>query len=101
MAARKHLFLLILLALISLKVASAAIHVYTHHIGDNAHIEDCELCDHAINNQELEFDTPTPGNQPEATPLFIATKQEIFYQSGYTPSSIYNDQFCRPPPRLT
>ena len=59
MALRKYAYLLILLALIALKVSSSALHMYLHHADDHEHIDECELCEHAIYSQNAEFSTPT------------------------------------------
>ena len=101
MAVKKNVFLLILLGLISLKVASAAIHIYVHHGGDHQDYEDCELCEHAINNQEFELYSPTAYQQPAAEfrPVFVS--QHTFYYSRALKSSLYDDKFCRPPPCFT
>jgi len=66
-------------ALIVLKVS--AIQVFLHDCEDEGQKNDCELCDHAIHNQNIEFSTPPQphGFEIDHTPVFC--QRESHYKS--------------------
>ncbi|WP_350285978.1 hypothetical protein [uncultured Croceitalea sp.] len=95
MALKKHFFPLILLALIAFKVS--ALHVYLHH-SDEEHDDDCELCEHAIYHQIIEFSTPADFElvRIDYTPHF--NQQEPYHDSVHVSAFFDNTLFVRPPP---
>ena len=100
MVARKFFYSIILLALIAFKVNSATLHNYLHHGNDGEQEEQCELCEHAINHQNLEFPFAYLAEIPtnKAIPHFSTTpiRVESLEVSGY----FITQFFTRPPPSI-
>lgn len=99
MEGRKYLHILFLVALIALKVS--AVHVYFHNCDEEEHMDDCELCEHAIYNQNIEFSTPTQFHSFEIDHTSTFCQLESHYESVCITTFINDTHFGRPPPSLT
>jgi len=99
MMKKKHLHILFLVVLIAFKFS--AVHVYLHNCDDEGDVADCELCEHAIFNQNIEFSTPSqfPNFEIDLTPIFFQRKNH--YESVCIATLIDDIHFGRPPPSLT
>ncbi len=97
MVAKKQLYTLLLFALIALKVS--ALPIYSHY-SDDTHVDDCELCEHAIANQVVEFFTPDQIVHPEADEVPVFSKQVATYEGIQLKSHFDDARFGRPPPTL-
>ena len=96
MEERKYPYMLFLVGLIALRVS--AINIYLHDCTDERNINDCELCEHAIHSQNIEFTTPPQfhGFEVDIIPFF--SQLESHYDS-ICESIPINDTFLgRPPP---
>ena len=98
MAMKKFLQILFLVVVIVLKVSSVAFHIYVQH-GDDMHQDKCELCEYAVNNQDIDSDIPEQYNNIELL-SYIFSEQKDFYKSVNKRLSIDNTCFGRPPPSL-
>lgn len=100
MAVKKYVYFPVLLALIVLKVSFTILHVYVHNELEAEHTDSCELCEHAIYNQNIEFSTPEQLHSLEAdyTPVFCQLERS--YDSIFIKLQVDNTLFCRPPPSL-
>ncbi len=100
MAVKKNVCSLVLLALIALKVSAAALHIYLHHGHEDEHMEVCELCEHAMYNQNIEFSTPVEFHNLEVdySPTFC--QLENSYDIIFIKLPVDNTRFGRPPPSL-
>ncbi|UII79713.1 hypothetical protein [Flagellimonas sp. CMM7] len=92
---RKILGLFIFVSLMFVKVS--ALHVYAHQDGDQEKIENCKICDLAVENQNMELNQVS---NPEAFhSTFLNSIDNNFY---YISLSIEKDfsyyLFSRPPP---
>lgn len=96
MASIKYLHILFLVTLIALKVS--AILIYVHHHECDGQIDDCELCDHAIHNQSIEFSTPPLFQGTEIERSLFLFQPNSHYKSVCVTTHINNTHFGRPPP---
>lgn len=95
MAVKKFLYSFILLALLAFKVS--AMHVYLHQEED-IQIEDCELCEHAVQNQNAAFSVTFPPSIPlNATAPINVLKVERFETPALS-NALIALPFTRPPP---
>ena len=100
MVVRELFYSLILLALIAFKVGSTSIHNYLHHGFDDEHIEQCELCEHAINHQNLEVPFANQIEVPTNKIVFHLSMAPISAESLEASSYSIAQLFTRPPPFL-
>lgn len=100
MAVKKDLYILLLLALIAFKVSSVAIHNHLHHSHDDEHEDNCELCEHALYHQNVEFFAPAdfPSIRVDNAPHFHQQKDS--YKSVCVAPVFNKTLFGRPPPLL-
>lgn len=101
MVARKLIYSFILLILITFKVSSAAVHNYLHHEYDDGHEEQCELCEHAIYHQNLEFPFSYQTEVPTNTTVLHLSSAPIGVKSLEVSSYSISQLFTRPPPSLS
>ncbi len=95
---RKYLQILFFLILIFFKVSAA--HVYLHN-HDDSNIDNCELCEHAVYNQTIEFSTPPSFDKDfEIDRIPAIYHQESHYENIYITVFINDIYFGRPPPSL-
>ncbi len=96
MTVKRFLHILLFVTLIVLKASAAP--VYLHSCHDDEHIDDCELCEHAIHNQNIEFSTPPQFQifEIDSTPILYQHKNH--YESVYIKTHIIDLRFGRPPP---
>ncbi len=97
MVMKKYLQVSILIGLIALKVSSAALHMYLHHGNNPDQEEKCELCEHAIQNQDIDSDISIAFNDLEFA-YYNFSEQKDFYKSIVHKSTFYSTLFSRPPP---
>lgn len=97
-AMRRDIYTLVFLALITFKVSTAAIHIHLHHGHDDGHEDQCELCEHAIYHQNLEFSTPTDLVSTEAENTPDQHRPINLYESVDVDTFLNNTLFGRPPP---
>ncbi len=99
MAIKNFLHIAFLVTAIVLKVSSVSIHMFVEHNEGEASGEKCELCEHAIHNQELDSDTP---EQYTSIEIFFTNyaNQNNLYKSIAPSVAIDSSLFGRPPPSL-
>ncbi len=86
----------ILLALMLFKVSS--FHVYCHEDGASDEIENCELCDLAVENQQSEF-AFTPTQTVTSIALVVTDIQNsVTYKQPIFITLLRHQLFGRPPP---
>jgi len=95
---KKYVQLFFFITLIAFKVA--AVQVYWHDCPDDGAIDDCEICENAIHNQNIEssFSEPFYSFEICHTPAF--SKQESHYESVIIYRLSTTAHFGRPPPSL-
>ena len=98
MAMRKAVYSIILLALISFKVTSTAIHIHLHHQHDPNHEDTCELCEHAINHQDLEFTIPPSAYSIEDSTILDFNTINVFLPDAWVSTIHGKTLLIRPPP---
>lgn len=96
---KNFLHIAFLMTAIVLKVASTPIHLYVEHGEDETTGEKCELCEHAIHNQELDADIPEDYASIEAFYTYYAEPINL-YRSIARQLAIDTSRFGRPPPSL-
>ncbi|GAA3514403.1 hypothetical protein GCM10022393_30430 [Aquimarina addita] len=96
MAVKEFLHMLFFVTLIALKVSAASI--YLHDCHNDEHMDDCELCDHAIHNQNIEFSTPPQFQDFEIDTTPVSYKHENHYEPVYITTTVINLLYGRPPP---
>ena len=88
----------LLFTLMFFKVSS--FHAYTHLDSDSNEVENCSICDLAIENHDTDFllvasvDTPTPYLNT------INDKQPTIYNVVVSSSFLHFNLFGRPPPNV-
>lgn len=89
-----------LLVVLMLFKISASFHAYTHQDNTSDVIENCAICDVAIENQQTEFIATAP--QSVAAILFnIDSKEQTTFSSDVPLSfDLLSKYFGRPPPTL-
>ena len=97
MAVRKYIYSFILLALISFKVS--AFHVYEHQ-EDHSQANDCELCEYAVYNQNLEFSVETEIQVPTKMPLLLIVFPAKSIEAPMVSRFVFEHPFTRPPPTV-
>lgn len=97
MAMKKHLYTFVLLVLLAFKVT--AITAY-FHCSDETHFEDCELCEHAIQNQNVSFLVPPQTLAPKATNATIFCQGINHYETTFIATAVDDVFYGRPPPFL-
>ena len=97
MQIKKLFYSFVLLALITFKVS--ATHVYAHQ-EDNVQVEDCELCEHAIQNQNAEFSAIPQLEVPENSTVPIANAINIVFEGPEISDDVVSFPFTRPPPAV-
>jgi hypothetical protein len=95
MQIKKTFYSFVLLALIAFKVS--ATHVYAHQ-EDSVQVEDCELCEHAIQNQNAEFSAIVQLEVPENSTVPIAKVINIVFDGPEVSNDVVTFLFTRPPP---
>lgn len=100
MTLKKIVYTLILLTLIVLKVSSAALHIHLHHGHNDNHEDSCELCEYAINHQNIEFSLPVELQFVKDNKEFVFDRQNNFYKDVYLITFFEDVIFVRPPPIL-
>lgn len=88
----------LLFTLMFFKVSS--FHVYTHHDSDSNDIENCELCELAIENQNTDFLLYAPFTALEHNSEIIEYKQPATYNLVVTSTFLCFNFFGRPPPTV-
>lgn len=99
MTMKKYLHIVFLVTVIVLKVASASLHIYLDHNDADTSGEKCELCEHAIHNQDLDSDIPDEFASVEVIFSNFAFPQNL-YISVHKKFTINSYRFGRPPPSL-
>lgn len=97
METKKVFSAFILLTLILFKVSS--FHVYEHQ-GDKLQVEDCELCEYAIQNQNTDFSVPDVTSLPDLIDLPVSEVRLQNFDKVEISSSFRTFQLTRPPPSL-
>jgi len=97
MQIKKIIYSFVLLTLITFKVS--ATHVYAHE-EDNVQVEDCELCEHAIQNQNVEFSAIVQLEIPENSSTPIAKAISFGFEGPEVSNDAVTFPFTRPPPAL-
>ena len=97
MQVKKIFYAFVLLTLIVFKVSAA--HVYAHE-EDNVQVEDCELCVHAIQNQNVEFSAIVPLEVPENSSTPFGKAIRIGFENPAVSSDVAIFPFTRPPPAV-
>ncbi|TAI48706.1 hypothetical protein [Flagellimonas allohymeniacidonis] len=94
---RKILGLLFLVGVMCVKVS--ALHVYAHQDSDLETIENCDICEIALENQteSFNFDLSTEVNTPSIFPVSYKILKETDQVSGLFNHYSY---FSRPPPGI-
>jgi hypothetical protein len=95
MEIKKIFFSFILLTLIAFKVS--ATHVYAHE-EDSFQVEDCELCEQAIQNQNAEFSGQVHVSVPENTSIAMPEITICGFVSPEVTNELIAFPFTRPPP---
>jgi len=98
MVMKKLLQILFLVVVIVVKISSASLHIYVQH-GDDIHQDECELCEYAVHNQDVDSDIPEQSYDIKLL-NFNFSEQKNFYKSVHKKLSIDNTRFGRPPPSL-
>ena len=96
MAMKKYVHLFFFVTLIAFKVS--AIHVYFHDCADDGKVDDCEICEHAINNQTLAFSFSEIFHSFEVDPTPTFCTKESHYKSVKIKTLVTKVYFGRPPP---
>lgn len=93
-----HTITFVLLTLIFFKVS--AIHAYSHQDSASNQIENCKVCDSAIENQNAEHLL----SSSDWTEIFqielVSTAINLDYSQPFTTSKVHFRVFGRPPPTL-
>jgi hypothetical protein len=97
MEERKYSYMLFLIVLIAFKVS--AIQLYLHDCSDDRNVNDCELCEHAIHNQNIEFSTTPKFHSFEIDIIPFFPQPESHYNSICISIPINDTYFGRPPPQ--
>ncbi|WP_461444985.1 hypothetical protein [Maribacter sp.] len=97
---KKAPYLISLLLLILMFFKVSAVHVYTHEDTSTDQIENCKICDSAIENQDIEH-LSTASVTIDANPQLFSTPPKIAYVPlSITTSLAHLRLFSRPPPAL-
>ena len=99
MERRKYSYMLFFIALIALKLS--AVQIYVHDCADEGNVNDCELSEHAIHNQNIEFSTPPQFHSFEIDDISNIGQLVSHYESICISIPINDTYFGRPPPSLT
>ncbi|WP_422351401.1 hypothetical protein [Flagellimonas sp.] len=92
----KKIFVFLLFATLML-VKVSALHVYSHQDGETHEIENCAICEIALESQQSNFEITGKVMIPEVNTFFITEEVEFQYQINVPiPSSHFF--FSRPPP---
>ena len=92
----KYLIPILFFALMLFKVSS--FHVYTHHDSSSDQIENCAICDVAIENQDVEFQLNSVVSVPNYQ-IFESIQTKIVVQNQVDTSfDLHFTRFGRPPP---
>ena len=76
----------------------SSFHVYTHHDSDSNDIENCELCELAIENQNTDFLLDASFTAVEHNFEILKFNQPVTYDLVVTSSFLRFNFFGRPPP---
>ena len=93
-----HIISLLLLTLMFFKVS--ALHVFTHDDNSSDKIENCKICDSAINNQTAEHDFSSTFSIETPITKSIETAAVIGKSQIFLSSKLHFRIFGRPPPSL-
>jgi hypothetical protein len=76
----------------------SAFHAYTHQDNLAENIENCEICELAIESQQTNFNL-TPSQSIKTPPLNFNTRKQAYIYLGEHASSFYRfSLYGRPPP---
>ncbi|MFS4468407.1 hypothetical protein [Maribacter sp. 2210JD10-5] len=87
-----------LLTLMFFKVSS--FHVYAHEDNASDTVENCSICEVAIENQNSDFLHAAAQSIPRPLPLIISNESQITVDSFVSSSLLRFRFFGRPPPSL-
>ncbi|AZQ58235.1 hypothetical protein EJ994_05190 [Maribacter sp. MJ134] len=88
----------LLFALMVLKVSS--FHVYTHEDTTQDSVENCAICDLAIENPDIDFIVPVPLASTTTVPLCAFNEQPVIKDITISSFFLRNSFFGRPPPQV-
>jgi len=78
----------------------SSFHVYSHQDSTSGDIENCEICELAVENQDSEFVCTAPQTISISTIDLNILKQPIVYDVVVLSSFLRSDFFGRPPPYM-
>jgi len=78
----------------------SSVHVYVHQDDDTDQIENCSICELAIENQQAEFLDNATVVLDFVEILQITSKPNILSAQTFVTSVERTQAFCRPPPSL-
>lgn len=88
----------VLFALMVLKVSS--FHVYTHQDNTQDSVENCAICDLAIENQNQDLIYPTQQVTLSPTGVYLVYEQPVLKNLVVPSFFLRNRFFGRPPPQV-
>ncbi len=100
MLLKKYFHILFLVGIITLKILSVPLHMYFNHNGSDDHQDTCELCEHAIQNQDLDTYKAVVLHTVALFNKDSYSQEKNYYKSVYKKSLLTTIRFGRPPPSL-
>lgn len=91
--------ILVLVGILALKISSAAVHMQLHHGEADDHQNQCELCEFALQNQDL--DSEVLEFSVELPTTFVAYPDLVATYNNPTSTTVRTfTLFGRPPPSI-